>query len=185
MVPGLKVPAQRIGRDPWSLFNGLSSALSLEDPPEGIFRIVAQVVAGTRRHTTVSGSLSIAGNGCTEALDFTANNQKRTSKAFLTAKPEITVSGLDCTLILTAIDKNGQTILQETTTNIKCRWDGSSARIQVGETSWKLCTAEIMTASFCQTGDIIRKGSKDYEVVRTKEFAKGSRIYLYNAWLAG
>lgn len=182
MVPGLKQPAQRVYRQAWSLHNGLSSAtLTLKDPPSSTFRLVARV-ARASRHTTCEGSISINGS---ETLAFTASGQKKTSKTFLAAKPVITVAGLDCTIIITAVDKNGQTILQEAATDIKCRWDGSSARIQVDSTTWKLCTAEILTASFCQVGDVIRKDGLDYEVVRTKEFTKGKRIYLYKAWLAG
>jgi hypothetical protein len=183
----LRTPAQRISKGPWSLHNGLSSStLTLKDPPTGTFRIVAQVVAaGAKRHKTCAGSISITGSGSTETLDFTTTNEKHTSKTFLTAKPEVTVSGLDCTIIITAVDKNGQTILQETVQDIKCGWDGSSARIQIDSTSWELCTSEMRTASFCQVGDVIRKDGKDYEVVKVKEHSKGRRVFLYRAWLAG
>jgi hypothetical protein len=172
-----------VSKAPWPLHSGLSKAtLTLLTAPVGTFRLLCKVVADGK-HTTCTGSITINGN---ETLEYTADGQKRLSTTNLSSIPTITTTGLDCLIIITCVDRNSLPILKETTEYINCRWDQSSKRIQIDETTWKLSSSEILTSASCEVGDTIRRDGRDYEVIQTKAFSKLSgRNFLMRAWLAG
>jgi hypothetical protein len=185
MVPGLKVAVDRVTKEPWPLFNLISSGtLSLDDPPPGRIRLLVKVLA-VKGHTGCSGSVIING---TEPLDFSLTGQKKQSTTFLSSIPTITTTGLDCKLTITVTDTNGAPILKETVTPIKCRWTARHKRIQIDDTHWRLSNAEILTKDTeCITGEaIIRKDGKDYEIISDDAIPKLSgRVSMMKCYLAG
>jgi hypothetical protein len=104
----------------WSLYNTLSAAsLVLDAAPTGSFRCVVTVSAsGT--HTTCSGHVYIND----EDLNFPAAG-KKISKTFLTSKPTITTSGLDCWILITCVSTGGADLYKETNTTIDVDWEDS------------------------------------------------------------
>lgn len=185
MVPGLKVAVTRVTKEPWPLFNAVGSGtLALDDPPPGRIRLLVKVLA-SKGHTRCSGQVIING---TEPLDFTLTGQKRQSTTFLSSKPKLVTTDLDCTIIITATDTNGAPILKETLTPILCRWTSKHRRIQVDDNTWRLSNAEMLTKDTgCITGEaIIRKDGKDYEIISDDSSSKLSgRVFLMKCYLAG
>ena len=156
----------------WYLHNAVpvSSPLTVETPPTGSFRCKATVSA-VEGHTTcgtptVKGHITIG----SETQDFAGAGTKIFTTT-LTAKPVITYSGLDCMIVITAIDTGGADIHQTANTTIAVDWDDSQKWVpspqgvwtQVDQTS---CETDDITAKI---GDTVLHGGKTYPIKNIKD----------------
>jgi hypothetical protein len=151
----------------WYLHNAvpISSPLTIETPPTGSFRCKATISAVTG-HATCAGTLTIG----SETQTFVATGTKVFTIA-LTAKPVITYSGLDCMIVITAIDTGGADIHQTANTTIAVDWDDSQKWVpspqgvwtQVDQTS---CETDDFTAKI---GDTVLHGGKTYPIKNIKD----------------
>jgi len=105
--------ANQIVQGPWVLYDGLASAIDMDDDIPDIFR-VAVTVAPVTDHTVIEGTVHID----EEELEFTEAT-RLTSSEDLTELPEISVEGLDCNILVECISTAGEPLYHETLVPIK------------------------------------------------------------------
>jgi hypothetical protein len=131
LAPPMRHCAFLVEKANWKLYNALGTAtLTVLTPPTGNFRLKITLSASTT-HTDCAGTLSI---NCS-AVTFSAAGSQTTSTT-LSSKPTITTSGLDCWILIEAIDTNGQPIKQTTNTPIKIRWEDYTKAILTPSGIW-------------------------------------------------
>mgnify|MGYP001417653214 CR=1 FL=1 len=103
----------------WVLYNGLPPVVLSGSAPSVPFRLavtISPVPAGetSPAHADLVGSISIN----SEVLNFTKATRLTTATE-LTALPSVTVSGLDCNILIECITASGEPIQKENLTNIE------------------------------------------------------------------
>ncbi len=160
MVIGINQDAYRVDRANWRIYNGLSSGvgtLNGDGLPAVPFRCAVTVSVATG-HTDCAGSITIG----SETLTFTAAG-KKTTTTFLSALPAISCTGLDCNVLVEALNSGGAPILKETATAIKCRFMNSQKAFMDAAGAWTLSQAIADTTdSNCSIGDMFRFDGIDY-----------------------
>lgn len=160
MVIGIRQDAYRVDRANWRIYNGLSSGVGtlngdgLQSVP---FRCAVTVSVATG-HTDCAGSITVG----SETLTFTAVGKKTTTTS-LSALPVIACTGLDCNVLVEALNSGGAPILKETATAIKCRFMNSQKAFMDAAGAWTLSQAIADTTdSNCSIGDMFRFDGIDY-----------------------
>jgi hypothetical protein len=160
MVIGINQDAYRVDQANWKLFTGLSSLLPTlngDGLPSVPFRC-AVTLSSVTGHADCAGSITIG----SEILTFTAAG-KKTTTTFLPALPVISPAGLDCNILVEAMNSGGAPILKETTTAIKCRFMKSQKAFVDAAGAWTLSQAIADTTdSNCSIGDMFRFDGVDY-----------------------
>lgn len=105
--------AWTVGLGNWVLYEGLGPVVFTASTPAIPFRIAVTVSAATG-HTDVVGSIVVG----SETLTFTKATRLTTTTS-LTALPVITLTNLDCNILVEAITANGAPIDKETLTAIE------------------------------------------------------------------
>lgn len=173
----------RVNKGNWTLYNATSaSTLTLTGTlPTVSFRCKVTLSA-TTGHTDVAGHVLINA----EDLTFTVATSK-TSTILLSALPTVTTSGLDCNVLIEAIDSGGAVIGLDTQTAIDCRFEPSEETVQypIGKFVNQTGIAYTNDSSFVK-GSVFSQGGYDYEVFRTKPMIDldGSQEGL-KLWLSG
>lgn len=128
--------------------------------------VTLSVVTG---HADVNGSITIGA----ETLAFTSATRKTTT-TLLTALPVVSVTGLDCQILIEAVG-----IQKETLTNILI---GYNMRQRLAQDAMGLFTITEMltktTDTGCSTGGIIRVDGTDYTIFEVLPKYKGAREYM-------
>ena len=160
------------------LFSGLvaASLVLTGSLPAVPFRI-AVTLASTTGHTDCAGSVVVG----SETLTFTTATRKTTT-TILSALPVITCSGLDCNILVDAINSGGAPIFLETTTDIKIRMKSKMKSIPSPQGGWE-SIRESYAISWARdavaVGDIIRYGGEDYivqDIEKLRGFASSELI---------
>lgn len=140
-----------VGLANWRLFNGVPPVIPTGAVPAEPFRVAITVSAVTG-HTTVAGAVSVNG----ELLTFTRAT-RLTTTGHLTTLPSITVTGLDCNILVECISVNGAPLKQETLTPIEiiCFPKTSIRRDPHGSGSQET-NYNVYTEGLLQIGDQIR-----------------------------
>lgn len=105
--------AYQILQGAWVLYDGLTSAIDLDDDIPATFRL-AITVSSVEDHTTVEGTVTIG----EEELEF-KEATRLTNGEDLTELPEISVEGLDCNILVECISTTGEPLYHETLVPIK------------------------------------------------------------------
>lgn len=160
MVIGISQDAYRVDQANWKLFTGMSSLLPTlngDGLPSVPFRC-AVTLSSVTGHADCAGSITIG----SETLTFTAAGKKTTTTS-LTALPVITPTGMDCNILVEALNSGGAPILKKTTTAIKCRFMNSQKAFVDAAGAWTLSQAIADTTdSNCSIGDMFRFDGVDY-----------------------
>jgi hypothetical protein len=160
MVIGINSAAWRVDRRNWQIYSGISAAtltLNGDGLPTVAFKCAVTLSTSTG-HADVTGSITIG----TETIVFTAATRK-TSAVMLSALPTIITSGLDCNILIEALNSGGANILKETQTAIYCRFTGTQKAFQDGQGAWTQSQATVDTTdTTCQIGDMFSFGGYDY-----------------------
>jgi hypothetical protein len=109
MVIGINQDAYRVDRANWRIYNGLSSGvgtLNGDGLPAVPFRC-AVTLSTAAGHVDCAGSVTVG----SETLTFTAAG-KKTTTTFLSALPAILCTGLDCDVLVEALNSGGAPILK-------------------------------------------------------------------------
>jgi hypothetical protein len=105
----IQADAYQIVQGAWKLYEGLASAIVLDDEiPSEPFRL-AIMISSAIGHTTLAGSVIIG----EEELEFTEAT-RLTSSEDLTELPEISADGLDCNILIECISTSGEILYRET-----------------------------------------------------------------------
>ena len=108
-------PANLVTKAPVTFYNGASAAtLTLT----GTWPANGSKLSITLSGADCAGTLTING---TETITFTQAG-KKTSTSALTARPTITTSGLNCTILITCLDSGLAPIMAETLTPIDIKF---------------------------------------------------------------
>ena len=120
MVPGLKHTCYLVAKSTAKLYDALGSgALTLSGTwPSGLTGRVAITVTSVAGHTDVAGTVTVGG----ESKSFSASGQRLTYTTYLSARPVIVATGLDCHILVEVLTASGQPYYAETLTAITCRW---------------------------------------------------------------
>lgn len=182
MVPGLKTAAYRVDRANWKIFSGPSAAslvLNGDGLPTVAFKCAITLSTATGR-TDVVGSVTVG----SETISFTSATRKTTT-TLLSALPAITTSGLDCNILIEALNSGGVNILKETLTAIVCRFMNVQKSFRDALGNWTTSQAQALTADTgCNVGGILRIGTTDYQIMQMESYSKLSgreflrRLYL-------
>lgn len=168
--------ASLVSTKPHVLYDGLSApSLTLTGSlPAVPFR--CKVTIRTKPdHSDVAGSVTIG----SETLTFTAAGTKTTT-TILSTLPAVTTSGLDCNVLITAIDTSGQPIMDETLTTLKIRFEPTSKMYQNVAGEWTQSTAYCMVVSTTPgINSVIRYNSTDYVTRQVEAFnwLDGTEVY--------
>ena len=142
--------------------------------PDILCKMVIEVTA-ISGHTDCNGSIKIND----ESLTFTASGQKNTTIAFLSSKPTITVTGLDCGALITLVDEDDTEINTETSTTIAVDWDDITKTWYQSAGKWEMSTPSFLTPDLTTKIDdgIIHDG-KNYVVknVSSADTTLGGRV---------
>jgi hypothetical protein len=173
IVPGIKKPAVRVDRATWKIFFGLPSllpSLSIGDGLPAVPFKCAVTLSTSTGHTDVTGSITIG----TETLAFTSAT-RRTTTNLLTALPVVSVSGLDCNILIEAVG-----IQKETLTSILIGFKATQKTYMYSAGNFTLCSAQAKTTdTLCVAGAILRVGGIDYTIVQVEPKNKPSgREYM-------
>jgi len=177
MVIGISQGAYRVDRANWKLFTGLSSLLPTlngDGLPSVPFRC-AVTLSSVTGHADCVGSITIG----SETLTFSAAGKKTTTTS-LSALPVISCSGLDCNVLVEALNSGGAPILKETTTAIKCRFMNSQKAFMDAAGAWTQSQAIADTTdSNCGIGDMFRFNGVDYIISQISCFVgpTGTEIF--------
>ena len=162
MVPGIKRPAYLVSQARWQIHEGLASTvgtLNGDGLPTVAFKCKATLSTATG-HADVAGSVTIDG----ETISFNSATTKTFTKA-LSALPTISVTGLDCNVLVEAVTLGGAPIYKETLTAIKLSYGMTERLAEDSMGKRTIREFEVLTsASGIQAGDIIRVDSVDYTV---------------------
>jgi hypothetical protein len=165
MVIGISSPAWRVDRANWQIYIGLSAAtltLNGDGLPAVAFKCAVTLSAITG-HADVTGSITIG----LETLTFTAATRK-TSKVMLSVLPTITTSGLDCNILIEALNSGGAPIQHETQYDISCRFMGTEKAYRNSEGIWTTSQAVVDTTDpNCKIGCIFSYGGYDFHIDQT------------------
>ena len=173
----------------WVLYNDepAASPITLTNTAPAVsFRCRATVTSATG-HTDCTGSLVIG----TETLTFTASGQKKTTTIPLTSLPTVTYTGLDCTILIEAIDLSGANIKEETATTLKCRFQNTQKTFL--EATGKFAQAQAIAytdESGCEIGTKFSFGGYDYDIAQTAVMTglsgseEGRKLWLTGKTLA-
>ena len=104
----VQADAYQILQGAWTLYDGLTSAIGLDDVIPDAFRL-AFTVSSVTGHTICAGSVTIG----EEELEFTEAT-RLTNSEDLTELPEISVDGLDCNILIECISTTGEILYRET-----------------------------------------------------------------------
>ena len=135
----LNQDAYRVLVSNWVLYNDepASSPITLTgDLPSVSFRCRAKVSSATG-HTDCAGTLTIG----TETLTFSATGQTKITTVNLSALPTVTYSGLDCTILIEAIDSAGAPLRIETAKEVSCRFQDTQKSFRDAQGNWSLSSA--------------------------------------------
>ena len=177
MVIGINQDGYRVEFADWRIHYGLTSTvgtLNGNGLPGVAFRC-AVTLSAVSGHTDCAGSITIG----SETLTFTAAGRKMTAVS-LSALPVVSVSGLDCQVLIEAVTASGGPVLKETATALKCRFRASQKAYQDSTGAWKQSKAICDTTdSACDVGDVLRFGGVDYTIDQVECFpdAAGNEIY--------
>lgn len=179
----------RVNSSNWELYDGVptSSPIALTCAAPAIsFRCTVKVTSVTG-HTDCAGSITVG----TETLTFTANNQKKITTVLLSSLPTVTYSGLDCNIMIEAIDSGGAPITEETETPIDCRFQDSQKSFRDASGSWSTSQAvAYVNDSGCDIGGIFSHGGYDYQIAQVSVMAglsgseEGRKLMLVGKSLA-
>jgi len=104
----VQAAAYQVLQSAWVLYDGLASAIDLDDDIPDTFRL-AITVSPVEDHATVAGTVTIGD----EELEFTEAT-RLTNEEDLTELPEISVEGLDCNILIECISTTGEILYHET-----------------------------------------------------------------------
>jgi hypothetical protein len=171
MVPGLKHTCYLVAKSTAILHDAVGSgSLTLTGSwPSGLTGRVAITVTSETGHTDCVGSLQVD----SEAKSFSASGQRLTYTTYLTARPVIVATGLDCHILVEVLTASGQPYYAETLTAITCRWTPTqkSFRNSLGE--WETSDAEVLTTSTLPNAtDVLRYESVDFVVRQVNPYSK-------------
>jgi hypothetical protein len=117
-------------------------------------------------HSDCTGSIKIND----ETLQFTASGQTKTTAAFLSAEPSITVANLDCDLMITLIDSAGNELKTETSKTIAVDWDEISVTWYQSAGKWLMSKPNFETPDLTVgIDDKIVHNEKTYTVKNTSQ----------------
>jgi len=145
------------------LFSGSAAAtLTLTGAKPSVAFRVAVTLSTSTGHTDVAGTVTVG----SEVITFTAATRKTTTTQ-LSALPVITTSGLNCTVLVEAIDAAGAPIIAETLTAVHIRMKSRTKSIPAPSGGWESVRqsyAVSWSSDGVEVGDVIRYGSTDYTV---------------------
>ena len=109
----------------------------------------------------------------------------------LSALPVISASsGLDCNILIEALNSGGVNLLKETLTAITCRFMQVQKSYRDALGSWTTSQAQALTAdASCNVGGVLRIDTIDYQIMQMESYSKLSgreflrRVYLNHAKL--
>lgn len=165
MVIGINSAAWRVDRANWRIFSGLSAAtltLNGDGLPTVAFKCAITLSTSTG-HIDVTGSITIG----SETISFTSATRK-TSTVMLSALPTITTSGLDCNILIEALNIGGAPIQKESQYDIFCRFMGTEKAYKNSEGIWTTSQAVVDTTDpNCKIGCIFSYGGYDFHIDQT------------------
>ena len=150
----------------WQLYSALSAAtLTLLTPPTGNFRLKITLSASTT-HTNC-GSVAHPAYIYINASQVTFTQAgTQTTSTTLSAIPVITTSGLDCWILIEAIDTSGQPIYKETSTSIACFYDESVKGYYGANGVWTVSNSRMETdeAPTAVVGDTVTFDGRTFPI---------------------
>ena len=153
----------RVNNGNWELYDDTSAA-TLEltgDLPEASFRcrITLSSVTG---HADCIGHILIN----SEDINFLAASSKN-STILLTELPTVTTTGLDCNILITAIDSAGAPIPYDTQLEISCRFQDTQKSFRDSKGEWSTSSAiAYVTETSCGIGTIFSCNGYDYNIAQ-------------------
>jgi len=173
----------RVNKGTWELYNDTSAAtLTLTGTlPTVPFRCKVTI-------SSVTGHADVTGHVFINAADlnFLAAGTK-TSTILLTALPTVPITGLDCNILIEAIDSGGAPISQDTQTEIDCRFQDTQKSFQNAQGEWSTSAAIAYTNdSSCIIGKLFSYGGYDYQIAQVSAHGdrNGAEVFR-KLWLTG
>jgi hypothetical protein len=118
-------------------------------------------LAAATGHADVTGDVYVNA----EKISFTSATRK-TSTILLTTLPTITQSGLDCQILIEALNNGGSNLIKETLTNILIGFKATQKTYMDSTGTFTLCSAQAKTVdTLCVAGAILRVDGIDYTIV--------------------
>jgi hypothetical protein len=108
-----------------------------------------------------------------EAKSFSASGQRLTYTTYLTARPIIVATGLDCHILVEVLTTSGQPYQDEAVTAVTCRWTAMQKSFRDTLGNWSYSDAVVLTTS--QAVDVnatLQFENEDFEVRQVEPFAK-------------
>jgi hypothetical protein len=102
----------------------------------------------------------------------------------LTAKPNVTSSGLDCHCHITVIDTGGADVVAETLTAINTRIESYQSGFYNSQGIWTKTDSLILSDTSLSIGDIVRKGAQNHIIKKADDnpdLGQESDFYTYLA----
>lgn len=137
--------------------------------PSGLTGRVAITVTSETGHTDCAGSIAVG----SESKTFSASGQRLTYTTYLTARPIIVATGLDCHILVEVLTTSGQPYQDEAVTAVTCRWTPTQKSFRNSMGEWETSDAEVLTTSSAvNVNAVLQFGNKDFEVKEADPKAK-------------
>jgi hypothetical protein len=152
----------RVVRENWELYDALSAAtLTLTGTlPTVSFKCAITVTSATG-HTDCAGTVTVG----SETKTFTTSGQRLTTTNLLTALPVVTTSGLDCNILIEALNSGGANIIDEYQVEIDCRFQNTQKSFMNSTGQWTQSQAiAYVTNSDFSIGDTFSIDDYDYTI---------------------
>jgi hypothetical protein len=185
MVPGIKKVAYRVDRSNWYIFEDITWPVLIPNGdglPSGAFKCAVTVTAITG-HADCAGTVTIG----SETKTFTTSGQRLTTTNLLTAMPSMSTSGLDCEILIEALNAGGSPIIKETALAIKIGFKKTQKAFMDSTGNFTQSSALAKTTDTnCNAGIIIQVDDYDYSIEQVDIKNKPSgREYMRKLYLKG